>query len=259
MTGRLAGKRALVTGGNSGIGLAAALAFRAEGAAVAIAGRDPASLAAAQDRLGGDALAVTCDIAHLPDLDALYDAVATRFGQLDVLFANAGISRPTPLDSVTEAQFDEIMGINLKGTFFTVQKALRLLAPGASVILNSSIAAHTGVPGFAAYGASKGAVRSLARLFSGDLVPRGIRVNSIAPGAVSTNVWTRYAPAPEAMRDAEARMLRRIPAGRLGEAEEVAAAAVFLASDESRYVVGTELVVDGGVVGVPAGAPALRA
>src|SRR5262249_4534484 len=188
---RLAGKLALITGGNSGIGLATAKAFIAEGARVAITGRNPKTLDTAKKELGSDTLAMVCDVASLVDLDRLYAAVQDRFGGLDVLFANAGIGKATPLGKTTEELFDEIFDINVKGVFFTVQKALPLLKKGASIILNASIGPRYGRPAAAAYAASKAAVRTFARNFSADLAPRGIRVNAISPGPIATPIWTR--------------------------------------------------------------------
>ncbi len=250
--GRLAGKVALVTGGNSGIGLATAEAFLAEGARVAISGRDQATLDAAAAALGADAsggavLAVRADVADAAALDRLFDAVRARFGRLDVLFVNAGVGEFAPLEQASEAHFDRIFDANVKGAYFTVQKALPLLAPGASVILNGSINGLIGMPGTSVYAASKAAVRSLARTLSADLKDRGVRVNVISPGPVTTPFIARTGLPPEALDGVRAGIVAQVPLGRFGEPREIAQAAVFLASDESTFFVGAELVADGGM------------
>lgn len=254
----LKGKTVLVTGGNSGIGLSAARLMAQGGARVAIAGRDPASLEAAAGLIGGDVLTIQVDISKLADIDRMYGVIGDVFSHLDALVANAGISKGTPIDSVTEEQFDELFTINVKGTYFTVQKAIPLLRPGSSIVLNASISALTGVPGFSVYGASKGAIRSLNRLFAGDLAPRGVRVNMVTPGPIHTPIWSRYDIDPAILRAAEEKITRRIPHARMGRDEEVAKAIVFLASDASSYMAGAELIVDGGITNVSAGAPAYR-
>lgn len=245
--GRLAGKVALITGGNSGIGRATAEAFVAEGAQVVITGRDQATLDETAAVLGDAGLAVRAEAADLGAIDRVVDAVRARFGRIDVLFVNAGIGQFAPVDQATEAHFDALFDVNVKGLYFTVQKALPLLAPGASVIFNGSISGHTGMAGSSVYSATKAAVRSLARTLSADLKDRGIRVNVISPGPVSTPILGRLGLPPEALEAATAGLRAQIPLGRFGRAEEIAGAAVFLASDESTFFVGAELVADGGM------------
>src|SRR5215471_4889726 len=247
---RLAGKLALITGGSSGIGLATAKAFVAEGARVAITGRDAKSLQAAQREIGNDGLALQSDAGDLKAIDTLFEAIKEKFGALDILFANAGIGSGGPVESVTEEDFDRIFAVNVKGVFFTVQKALPLLRKGASIVLNSSIAQHTGRPGLSLYAASKAAVRTLARNLSAELASRGIRVNVVSPGPIDTPIWER-ARDPEIASALKKRVEAGIPVGRLGTAEEVASAVVFLASDDSSFMLGSEITVDGGVIEVP--------
>jgi NAD(P)-dependent dehydrogenase (short-subunit alcohol dehydrogenase family) len=247
---RLNGKTALVTGGSSGIGLATAKAFVAEGARVAITGRDSKTLAAAARAIGGGAIGVQCDTTNLAQIDALANRVATELAVLDILFANAGLFTNAPIGRISEAEFDEIFDVNVKGVFFTVQTMLPLLRRGASIILNASIAWRMGRPGISLYAASKAAVRTFARNFSADLAPLGIRVNVISPGPIDTPIWERgREPA------AADRLRRKIEAGvpmqRMGKAEEIAAAAVYLASDDSAYMMGAELILDGGTSEVP--------
>lgn len=249
---RLAGKVALITGGNSGIGLAAAEAFLAAGARVAISGRDEATLASAEHALGPDhdggrVLAVRADASRLDDVDALMNAVAARFGRLDVLFVNAGIGQFAPVDQATEAHFDLLFDVNVKGAYFTVQRALPLLAPGASVIFNGSNSGLIGMAGASVYSATKAAVRSLARTLSADLTDRGIRVNVISPGPVTTPAYDRLGLPADVLAATTAGIQARVPLGRFAAPDEIANAAVFLASDESRFFVGAELVPDGGM------------
>ena len=246
--GRLQGKVAVVTGGNSGIGLATARRFAKEGAHVFIAGRRQSELDAALRLIGGNTVAVQADIAKLTDLDGLYDTVREKAGVIDVLFANAGGGSFSPLQDITEAHYDGIFSTNVKGTLFTVQKALPLLRDGASVILTGSIAAMTGIPAFSVYGASKAAIRSFARGWMVDLAPRRIRVNVLVPGATSTPGWHGLASSEEQNQEMQRQTAASTPAGRLGNPDEIADAALFLASDESSFVNGSELVVDGGAV-----------
>lgn len=249
----LENKIALITGGNSGIGLAAAKLFKSEGARVIVTGRNTETLATVQSMLGEDGIAMQADVANLADLDRVFSTISDRFGRLDIVFANAGVASPYPLAQITEAQFDNIFNINTKGTFFTVQKALRLLRPGASVILNASIAQYTGVPGLSAYGASKAAVRALGRLFAAELAAQEIRVNVVTPGPIATPIWGRAA-AGSLDPDIEAQLIARVPLGRMGQPEEVARAVLFLASPASSFTTGAEILVDGGVVDLPAAA-----
>jgi NAD(P)-dependent dehydrogenase (short-subunit alcohol dehydrogenase family) len=244
MSGRLAGKTALITGGSAGIGLASARDFLAEGARVAICGRSSESLAAARDTLGQDVLAVQADVASLADLDTLFATVRDEFGHLDVLFANAGYSQFRPFEEVTEDAFDGMIASNLKGTFFTIQKALPLLRPGSSVIITSSVVNHTGWPGTAVMSAVKAGQRSLARTIGGELIGRGIRVNSLSPGPTDTAMFGKMGNDTDGIRT----MLTELnPSKRYGTAEEVAKLALYLASDESAYVVAADFAHDGGV------------
>ena len=251
--GVLQGKVALITGGNSGIGLATAKLFHAEGARVIVTGRDPSTLAIAQEMFDDRFLAVKADVAKLADLDRLYQLVGQQFGRLDIVFANAGVAVPCPLTEITEAQFDYVFDINTKGVFFTVQKALPYLRPGASIVLNASIAQYTGVPGLSAYGASKAAVRAFGRLFAAELAAQQIRVNVVTPGPIATPIWER-AKQPTSGPDTEKQLIARVPLARMGLPDEVARAVLFFASSASSYTTGAELLVDGGVVDLPAAA-----
>lgn len=244
---RLEGKTALITGGTSGIGLATARRFREEGARVAITGRDPERLAAAQAELGADVLALASEAGSMAQIEALMAQVAERFGRLDVLFLNAAVANPAPIEFVTEAQFDEVVAANFKGPFFTLQKALPLLSGKASVILNTSIVNRTGSPNFSVYGASKAALGSLVQSLGLALIGRGIRVNAVCPGPIDTGGFRRLPVPPEALQAIKCDIEGRSPSGRFGTPEEVANAVLFLASDESSYVVGEEIVVDGGI------------
>jgi NAD(P)-dependent dehydrogenase (short-subunit alcohol dehydrogenase family) len=250
MTGRLDGKVALVTGGSTGIGLAAAKRFAAEGAHVYVTGRRPAELAAAVAEIGESATGVQADSASLADLDRLFAQVASEKGRLDVLFVNAGGGSMLPLGSITEEQYDDTFDRNVKGVLFTVQKALPLLADGASVILNSSTAGVKGTPGFSVYSASKAAVRNFARSWILDVKDRGIRINVISPGPVETPGLAGLAATPGEKQGMFDYMASQVPTGRLGAPDEVGKAAVFLASDDASFVNGIELFVDGGMAQV---------
>ena len=241
MTGtkKLQGKVAVITGGTTGIGLATAKLFVEEGAYVFITGRRQKELDHAIQAIGNNVTGVRGDIAKLSDLDRLYEAVATK-GKIDIVFANAGVAEFAPLGKVTEEHFDKLFGINVKGTLFTVQKALPLLKDGASIILNGSVASVKGTPAFGVYGATKAALRSFVRTWTLDLKDRHIRSNVISPGPTDTPVIDGQ---PE---DAIARIVSTIPMGRMGEPDEIARAALFLASDDSSFVTGIELFVDGG-------------
>jgi NAD(P)-dependent dehydrogenase (short-subunit alcohol dehydrogenase family) len=247
---RLANKLALITGGSSGIGLATAKMFAAEGARVAITGRDAKALDAAKRAIGPGTLAIQSDTADLKAIDALIATLKQDFGALDILFINAGIGEAMPFDKAGEADFDRTFDVNVKGPFFTIQKALPLLRRGASIILNASIAHLTGRPNFAIYAASKAALRTLARNLSTELLPRGIRVNVVSPGPIETPIWDKIPDAER--RDAiKRRVAAGIPMGRMGTSEEIAAAVVFLASDESAFMAGAEITIDGGVTEIP--------
>jgi NAD(P)-dependent dehydrogenase (short-subunit alcohol dehydrogenase family) len=248
--GRLSGKVAVVTGGNSGIGLATAKLFRAEGARVAIAGRDQKTLDAAVKEIGGDTLAVRADVGKLDDIDKFYAAVKEKFGKIDVLFANAGVAKFEGIEDSTEKFFDEQFTINVKGLYFTIQKALPLLNPGASIILNSSVASSKGLAHSSVYSATKAAVRSFARTLTAELIGRGIRVNVVSPGPITTPILSRNGLSQEAMDDIARSLTAMVPAKRFGEPDEVGKAVVFLASPDSSYISGQELFVDGGTANV---------
>jgi NAD(P)-dependent dehydrogenase (short-subunit alcohol dehydrogenase family) len=244
---RFAGKVALVTGGNSGIGLAVAQALVAEGARVVIAGRNAETVAAAQARLGSGSHGVVADAGRLDEIDRIVAATKDfGGGKLDVVFANAGIAIFGPLASMTEQQYDETMSINVKGVYFTVQKALPLMGPGGSIVLNASVASGRGNPIGSVYGASKAAVRSLARTFGSELVTRGIRVNVVSPGPIETPIFSRPGPTPEMGANLKKAFMERNPMKRLGTVAEVAAAVLFLASDAASFITGVEFPVDGG-------------
>ena len=251
---RLEGKLALITGGNSGIGLATAKLFIAEGARVAVTGRDPKTLDDARRSLGNDTLSLQSDTSDLRAIDLLFETIKDHFGALDILFANAGVGDPIPLDKVTEQDFDRIFAVNVKGLFFTVQKALPLLRNGASIVLNASIAPRMGRAGFSLYAGSKAAVRAFARNFSAELAPRGIRVNVISPGPIETPIWNRAFSDANAAKEVRQKVVAGVPLGRMGTPEEIAQAVLFLASDESSFMLGTEITIDGGVSEMPGAA-----
>jgi NAD(P)-dependent dehydrogenase (short-subunit alcohol dehydrogenase family) len=246
MSGKLEGKVAVVTGGNSGIGLATAKRFVAEGAYVFITGRRQAQLDAAVKEISDNVSGVQGDVANLADLDRLYAEVKARKGRIDILFANAGSAELAPLGAITEEHFDKTFNTNVKGLLFTVQKALPLMPDGASIILNASIVASTGNPAFSVYSATKAAVRSFARTWILDLKERKIRVNAISPGPIGTPGLDGLARTEGVGEQLKANLVASVPLGRLGTPDEIARAAVFLASDDSSFVTGTELFVDGG-------------
>lgn len=244
---RLAGKNALITGGNSGIGLATAMLFRENGARLAITGRDPASLELARQALGGDVLTAQSDAGKLEDIECLMSQAEEHFGHLDILFLNAASISPAPFALVTEAQFDEMEAICFKGVFFTIQKALPLLTDGASIIITTSITNQLGAPNFSVYAACKAAQRSLVQTLGLELIERGIRVNAISPGPVDTPGFGRWDVPREAVQAAREEFIRKSPSKRFGEPEEIAKVALFLATEESSYIVGAEIVADGGL------------
>ncbi|MFC5475249.1 SDR family oxidoreductase [Paraherbaspirillum soli] len=246
---KLKGKTVLITGGSSGIGLATAKLFRDRGAHLAITGRDPDSLARALGELGTETLAIRSNAGSLADIESMLEQVKKHFTQLDVLFVNAGDAKPSPIDSVSEAQFDEIIGVHVKGAYFTIQQALPLLSVGrsASIIVTTSITNRTGTPHFSVYGAAKAALRSLVQSLSLELIPRGIRVNAICPGPIDTPGFNRLGLPKETIQAIQQEIAGRSPIKRFGTADEVAKVALFLASDDSAYVVGEEIVVDGGI------------
>jgi NAD(P)-dependent dehydrogenase (short-subunit alcohol dehydrogenase family) len=250
MSKKLEGKVAVITGGNSGIGLATARRFVAEGAHVFITGRRQAELDAAVTQIGRNVTGVQGDVSHLTDLDRLFATVERQHGHLDILFANAGVVALGPLGEITEEQFDKVFHINVKGLLFTVQKALPLITDGGSIILNASIVASKGLESISVYSATKAAVRSFARCWTTDLRHRQIRVNVISPGPIETPIYNKAGLTPEQAGEAKASLAAAVPLGRMGTPDEVATVAVFLASDDSRYVTGIELFVDGGMAQV---------
>jgi NAD(P)-dependent dehydrogenase (short-subunit alcohol dehydrogenase family) len=251
MAAKLAGKIALVTGGTSGLGLATAKRFVSEGATVIITGRRPAELDAAVRELGGVTHGVQGDVASLHDLDRLYATIQDKHGRLDILFANAGGGAFVPLGDITEAHFDKYFGINVKGTLFTVQKALPLMTACGSVILNGSMVSLKGVPGFSVYAATKAALRSFARTWAADLRGRNIRVNVVSPGTVVTPAYkSELGMTDEQIEAFVAQAASATPLGRAGTPDEIAQAVVFLASEDSSYMTGAELFVDGGAAQV---------
>jgi NAD(P)-dependent dehydrogenase (short-subunit alcohol dehydrogenase family) len=244
--GRLAGKIALVTGGNSGIGLATARQFVEEGAYVFITGRRERELAAAVEQIGKNAAGVPGDMSKLADLDRLYARIKQEKGRLDILFANAGAARYGALGEITEELYDSIFGINVKGVLFTVQKALPLMPDGAAIVLNASIVGSKGLARNSVYSATKAAVRSFARTWATDLKPRRIRVNAVSPGTIDTPGLKELLASSEVGQERLKMLPNLVPLGRLGRPEEIAKAVAFLASDDASYVTGIELFVDGG-------------
>jgi NAD(P)-dependent dehydrogenase (short-subunit alcohol dehydrogenase family) len=244
---KLEGKIALVTGGNSGIGLATAKQFVAEGAYVYITGRRQVELDAAVEAIGKNVTAVQSDVSNLADLDRLFATIKQEQGHLDIIFANAGVGQIAPLGAITEEHFDKTFNINVKGLLFTVQKALPLLPEGASIILNASITSIKGTPAFSVYSATKAAVRSFARNWILDLKERKIRVNAISPGVVPTPGYDHLGLNDQQLQEFVDSQANTIPLGRVGKPDEIAKAVVFLASDDSSFVNGIELFVDGGM------------
>ncbi len=244
---RLEGKVAVITGGNSGIGLATAKRLQAEGAKVAILGRSQKTLDEAVKSIGNGVVAVQGDVAKLGDIDKLYAEVSQKLGKIDILFVNAGVAKFAPLAETSESTFDENFDTNIKGAYFTIQKALPLLNDGASIILNTSVAGQTGVAGASAYSATKAALRSLARTAAAELVGRGIRVNTVAPGPIATPIFGRTGMPQEAVDEFAKQIIAKVPMKRFGQPEEVAGAVAFLASQDASYITGVEINVDGGI------------
>ncbi len=245
--GKLEGKVAVITGGNSGIGLATAKEFKEQGARVVITGRDQKTLDEAKREIGGEVLAVRSDTSSLTEIDKLFNAVKEKFGKIDVLFVNAGVGKFAPVEAVTEEMFDSIMDINFKGAFFTIQKALPLLNDNASIVLNASIVANIGMPNSSVYAASKAALITLARTLSAELVGRGIRVNVVSPGPVTTPILGRMGLPQEALDETVNSLQAQVPMKRFGRPEEIAKTVLFLASSDSSFLLGTEIVADGGM------------
>jgi NAD(P)-dependent dehydrogenase (short-subunit alcohol dehydrogenase family) len=255
---RLRNKTALITGGNSGIGLETARVFIAEGARVVITGRNRQTLDAAAGELGPNATAIAADATDIPALEAAIKKGVGIFGKLDIVFANAGIAGNTPLGSTAVDAFENVIRTNVTAVFFTVQAAVAHMNDGGSIILNGSVISVLGNPGYGAYAASKAGVRAMARVMASELSPRGIRVNVVAPGAIRTPIWGQAIATPDAEKAFEARISRSTPLGRIGEPEHIAKTVLFLASDDAAHIQGQELFVDGGSTASPAGAPIYR-
>jgi NAD(P)-dependent dehydrogenase (short-subunit alcohol dehydrogenase family) len=247
MGNKLEGKIGVITGGNSGIGLATAKRFVSEGAYVFITGRRQNELDAAVSEIGNNVTGIQGDVSDLTDLDRLYNTVKDQKGHLDILFANAGIAQFAPLGEISEEHFDNIFGINVKGLLFTVQKALPLFHDGGSIILNASIGSSKGVEESSVYSATKAAVRSFARTWTVDLRHRKIRVNAISPGPIDTPIFSNLLQNEEQSEQFKKNIVNTVPMGRMGSPDEVAKAVSFLASDDSSYITGIELFVDGGL------------
>lgn len=243
---RLEGKVAVVTGGNSGIGLATAKRLLDEGAKVAIAGRSQKTLDEAAKSLGNDVLAIQADVSKLEDIDKIYAAVVKKFGKIDVLFVNAGVAKFAPFDQTPPAIFDENFSTNVRGAYYTIQKALPHINDGASIILNTSVVGIKGTIGASAYAATKAALRSFARTTAAELVGRGIRVNAVAPGPIVTPIFGRTGLPQEAIDALAKEILTTVPMKRFGQPEEVAGVVAFLASSDASYITGEEIHVDGG-------------
>ena len=244
---RLKGKRALITGGTTGIGLETARQFLSEGARIAITGKNPATLEAARKELGNGVLIIPSDSGDAAAQKELAETLRQEFGGLDILFVNAGIVELKPIEQWDEAAFDHSFAINVKGPYFLVQALLPIFANPASIVLNTSVNAHIGMPNTTVYGATKAALLSLARTLSGELISRGIRVNAVSPGPISTPLYSKLGLSEADLRSVAASIQSQVPAGRFGKPSEIAHAIVFLASDESVFTVGSELLIDGGM------------
>jgi NAD(P)-dependent dehydrogenase (short-subunit alcohol dehydrogenase family) len=242
----LLGKVAIVTGGNSGIGFATAKEFRSQGAKVAISGRT--NVVEAAEKLGENVLGIVADVTKFADLEGLFKTVHEKLGKVDVLFVNAGMAKMGPISDVSEADFDEVMNINFKGAYFTVQKAIPYLNDNASIILNGSVNSYVGFAGASVYSASKAALHSLARTVSAELIGRGIRVNTLNIGPVNTALFGKIGLPQDALQGFAAAVTAKMPVKRFGNPEEIAKAAAFLASSDSSFVVGSEISTDGGIM-----------
>lgn len=244
---KLQNKIAVITGGNSGIGFATAQEFKAQGARVIIIGRNVDAVAKAAKEIGDDTLGLTADVSRVADLDHTFQTIREKAGRIDVLFVSAGIGKFAPLAEATEALFDEISDANFKGAYFTVQRALPLLSEGASVIFTSTTAVHFGMPGASIYAAGKAALNSLAKTLAIELAGKKIRVNVVSPGPIETPIFGKMGLSKAELDKMAAGMVGQVPLGRIGQAGEIAKAVTYLASDDSAFVSGTELLVDGGM------------
>jgi NAD(P)-dependent dehydrogenase (short-subunit alcohol dehydrogenase family) len=248
--GRLTGKTALITGGTTGIGLATARLFMAEGARVAVIGQDAGRVAQASKELGEGALVLRADVSSRTDMSAAAARLKQEFGKLDVVFANAGIARPMPFSDVDEDNIDSQVGVNFKGVIYTVQSMLALMNNPSSIVLTSTTMIEKGVAGMSVYAATKAAVRSLARTLSAEFAPRGVRVNVISPGLIETPIYGKLGLPPEAVQEWAGQLLAKVTAARFGQADEVAKAVLFMASDDSSYMMGENVLFDGGMATV---------
>ena len=244
---KLSNKIVLVTGGTSGIGLEAAKLFREEGATVIVIGRDPVRLQSAANELGESVTLLRGDVSTPADIESIVEQIRRKFGHLDVLFANAGVGLAAPLEAITEDQIDTQFDVNFKGVFFTIQKAAPLLAKGGSIVVTTSFLNEVGAPGFSILSATKAAVRSLVRSLGAELAPRDIRVNAVSPGPIATPFHGKLGLSGKQLTEAASTIEDQVPLHRFGEAGEIAKAALFLASDDSSFMTGSELVVDGGI------------
>jgi NAD(P)-dependent dehydrogenase (short-subunit alcohol dehydrogenase family) len=247
---KLKNKIALITGGTTGIGLETAKSFRDEGARVIVTGANAARIEEASRQLGSDVLVLRADLRVRSDIDKVVATIRDKFTHLDVLFANAGIGSAAPLEAVTEQQIDEQFSVNFKGIFFAIQKAAPILNRGASIVLTTSFLNAVGTPGLSILSATKAAVRSLARSLGAEFAPKGVRVNAVSPGPISTPFHGKLGLSANDLKDTAAAIEAQVPLGRFGEAGEIAKAALFLASDDSSFMTGAEVVVDGGLTQV---------
>jgi len=244
---RLQNKIAVITGGNSGIGLATAHELKQQGARVIIIGRKPDAVASAAKEIGGDTLGLVADVSRVADIERVFQTIREKVGHIDILFANAGIAKFAPLTDSTEALFDEMFDANVKGAYFTAKHALPLLSDGGAVVFTSSSVAHFGMPGASVYAAGKAALNNLAKTLAVELAGRKIRVNVVSPGPVATPIFGKMGLAEGAVKEMGGAILSQVPLARFGEAGEIAKAVAYLASPDSTYVTGTELLIDGGM------------
>jgi NAD(P)-dependent dehydrogenase (short-subunit alcohol dehydrogenase family) len=244
---RFQGKVAVVTGGNSGIGLGVAKAYAREGAQVAITGRNEKTLETAAKEIGAETLAIQSDAGKIADIEASMKKIRERFGRIDAMFVNAGVAKLLPFEQVTEAIFDETVNINMKGVFFTVQKAIPLMSKGSAIVLNASINAHLGMAGTTVYGATKAAVINMAKTLSRELLEKGIRVNAISPGPITSALLGREGMSQEKVQEIKDWIQSQVPIKRFGTPEEIAAGVLYLTAPESAFVLGAELIIDGGM------------